>query len=243
MGFELHSYPDDAALAKAVGAGWLRQLQTRKDAKTPYTVALSGGRIARTFFAEIRRQVGENRVAFKNIWANVHFFWADERCVPPSDPESNFAVARQILFEPLKIPEGQIHRIPGEQPEPLALRQAVSDVLGVAPVGGNGQPIFDMVFLGMGEDGHVASLFPGEPGAVMASPAICRSVTAVKPPPQRITLGYGAIAAAVEVWVLVSGAGKQTALEESLLPAGKTPLARVLRLRERTKIFSDVEPR
>jgi 6-phosphogluconolactonase len=92
----------------------------------------------------------------------------------------------------------------------------------------------------MGEDGHTASLFPGEAASVMEDPAMYRAVTATKPPPRRITLGYGAIAAAREAWVLASGKGKEAALRESLSPAGRTPLARVLRMRSLTRIYTDV---
>ncbi len=243
MAFQLINYPSDAALAKAAAADWLRQLQINsgKPGNNPYTVALSGGRIAKTFFTEIARQAGATPDAGKSLFQRVHFFWADERCVPPSDPESNYAIARELLFAPLKIADAQIHRLRGEGPESLALSEAVSDICGVAPVL-KGQPVLDMVFLGTGEDGHVASLFPGEPEAVMADSVVYRAVTAVKPPPRRMTLGYAAIAAGVEVWVLVSGKGKEKALAESLSATGKTPLARVLRQRGQTKILTDVEP-
>lgn len=241
MAFELLFYPSDTALAVAAASDWLQQLQVKpgKPGDLPYTVALSGGRIAKTFFTEIVRQAEAKPDSGNNIFRPVHFFWADERCVPPSDPESNYAIAKQLLFEPLRIPDAQIHRLRGEGPEPLALSEAVSDIHRVAQVL-KGQPVLDVVFLGMGEDGHVASLFPGEPEEVMADSAVYRVVTAVKPPPRRITLGYAAIAAATEVWVLVSGAGKERALAESLSPTGKTPLSRVLRQRTQTKILTDI---
>lgn len=241
MAYQLSLFPSDVELAKAAAGQWLQQLAARKKAgetDSNYTVALSGGRIAKTFFEEIVRQA---KAMPDGLFQNVHFFWADERCVPPSDPESNYAIARQLLFEPLNIPAAQIHRLRGEGPEPLALSEAVNDILSVAP-DANGQPMLDMVFLGTGEDGHVASLFPGEPATVMNDDAVYRAVTAVKPPPRRITLGYEAIAAAWDVWVLVSGAGKEKSLKESLSPEGKTPLARVIRLHGETKIFSDVKP-
>jgi 6-phosphogluconolactonase len=92
----------------------------------------------------------------------------------------------------------------------------------------------------MGEEGHVASLFPGEPASVTSLPALYRPVEVPKPPPNRVTLGYGAIAAARQVWVLVSGTGKEGALRQSLAPAGQTPLARVLRARAGTRIYTDV---
>ena len=92
----------------------------------------------------------------------------------------------------------------------------------------------------MGEDGHVASLFPGEPEGVSGNPAVFRSVTAVKPPPKRLTLGYPALAAASQVWVLASGSGKEGALRNSLSPNGSTPLARVIKLRSQTRILTDI---
>jgi 6-phosphogluconolactonase len=102
------------------------------------------------------------------------------------------------------------------------------------------QPILDLIFLGMGKDGHVASLFPGEPDVSISDKAIYRAVKkSPKPPQNRITLGYAAIAVARQVWVLVSGTGKETALREALCSKGRTPLARVTRFRTRTKIFSD----
>jgi 6-phosphogluconolactonase len=100
-----------------------------------------------------------------------------------------------------------------------------------------------MIFLGMGEDGHVASLFPGETEDVINNGLVYRAVTAVKPPPRRITLGYAVLAAATEVWVVASGAGKEGALKESLSANGKTPLGRVLRSREDTKILTDIPQR
>jgi 6-phosphogluconolactonase len=100
--------------------------------------------------------------------------------------------------------------------------------------------VLDLIFLGMGEDGHVASLFPDALPKILncASPFLAIE-NSPKPPPRRISLSYAAIAAAKQVWVLVSGAGKETALRESLRPGGRTPLARVLQLRSRTRIFCD----
>ena len=100
--------------------------------------------------------------------------------------------------------------------------------------------MLDLIFLGMGEDGHVASLFPGVPLQKLDSAVPFLFIeNSPKPPPRRISLNYAAIAAAKQVWVLVSGAGKAPALRESLRPGGRTPLARVLQLCSRTRIFCD----
>jgi 6-phosphogluconolactonase len=241
MSFKLLSYPDDATLAKEAAAGWVRDLQMQSkyfSEGMAYCVALSGGRIARNFFSEIAKQAATRRELFDH----VHFFWADERCVPPTDPESNYAIAKELLFNPLKIPDTQVHRLRGEENEALALRDALENIImWASPKVGKGQPIFDMIFLGMGEDGHVASLFPGESESLMDDPAFYRAVTAVKPPPRRLTLGYGAIVRALDVWVLIAGADKANALKESLSPSGKTPLARVLKQRAQTSILTDIK--
>jgi 6-phosphogluconolactonase len=240
MPAQVLQYPDPASLARDAAKTWLEELRARagKSGGTPYTVALSGGRITNNFFEEIVRQTKTGGPG--NHFENVHFFWADERCVPPTDKESNFALAQELLFGPLKIPDTQIHRLRGEAPEALALKQAISEISALAPMS-NGQPVLDMVFLGMGENGHIASLFPEETEAEKNNPAIYRAVTTVKPPPRRITLGYAAIAAAREVCALISGAGKEEALRKSLPPEVSTPLGRLLGLRKQTTIYTDIK--
>jgi 6-phosphogluconolactonase len=242
MAYKLLGFAAPADLAKQAARQWLEELRERSEKlnNAPYTVALSGGRITKDFFQEIVAQVHENSGGLERVFDGVHFFWADERCVPPTDPESNYAMARELLFEPLKIPEDQIHRLRGEGPEKEALQEAVSAICKVASMS-NGQPVLDMIFLGMGENGHIASLFPEESEQEMNNPAIYRAVTTVKPPPRRMTLGYSAIAAAREVWVLISGKGKEEALKMSLPPTVLTPLGRVMSLRKQTTIYTDVQ--
>ena len=235
---EVLSFADETTLANGVAAAWLEQVTSANGSGARRCVALSGGRIARGFFSAVVTQAREKRA---NLGA-LDFFWGDERCVPPDDSESNFGVATELLLEPLGIAPERIHRIRGELAPDTAASAAEAELLKCAPQTAAGQPVFDWVFLGMGEDGHVASLFPGEPANVRASRAIYRSVVATKPPPQRITLGYATIAAARAVWVLASGAGKETALRESLVAGGSTPLARVIALRERTRVFTDLLP-
>ncbi|MCU0786191.1 MAG: 6-phosphogluconolactonase [Verrucomicrobia bacterium] len=234
--FELISFASDDELAQAVATAWLQPMASANRAAVTQCVALSGGRIAQKFFSSAARLAKARQV----LPDGVHFFWADERCVPPNDVESHFRLAHGQLFAPLKISDDHIHRIRGEAPPDFAAREAEAEVCRLARPNREGQPVLDLIFLGMGEDGHVASLFPGEPDAVRSSKAVYRAVTAAKPPPQRITLGYAAIVAAREVWVLASGAGKAAVLRESLAPSGQTPLARVVQSRQRTRIFSDV---
>jgi 6-phosphogluconolactonase len=235
--YQLLQFASDDALAEAAAHQWIQSKESVVRAQ-PYLAALSGGRIAKKFCAAIAR-LAQNDPA---ILSEVHFFWADERCVPPDNPESNFFAANEDLFRPLKVPDDQIHRIRGEAPPEIAARAAETDLRQLATREIDGQPVFDIIFLGMGEDGHVASLFPEESDSQAASPAIYRPVKASKPPPLRITLGYGAIAAARQVWVLASGAGKQAALRKSLPALGQTPLGKVLEQRAETTILSDILP-
>jgi 6-phosphogluconolactonase len=233
--FDLLTFNAGETLANTMAARWLDELQAARNGPEPYCVALSGGRIARQLFLAVSRQATERGLGLG--W--VHFFWGDERCVAPTDPESNFGLARDCLLAPLGIPPVQIHRIRGEALPDMAAAEAEAELRGIAPAGPGGQPVLNLVFLGMGEEGHVASLFPGEPGEIVASPAVYRPVTVPKPPPRRVTLGYQAIGAARQVWVLAAGPGKESALRLSLAPAGNTPLARVLKQRSHTCIVTD----
>jgi 6-phosphogluconolactonase len=232
---ELIRFTSDLALAEAAANAWLQQLATASSTR-PYCVALSGGRIARRFFTATAAQARARKLDMDQ----VEFFWADERCVPPANPESNFGLAQQFLLAPLKVQAQRIHRIPGEVEPPLAAVQAEAEIRRVAAPNVNGQPILDLIFLGMGEDGHVASLFPTEAVEMVAHKAVYRAVIGPKPPPNRVTLGYGALAAAREVWVLASGSGKEEALRRSLDESGRTPLARLLSMRANTRVFTDI---
>jgi 6-phosphogluconolactonase len=235
--FELISFANADELASLVAGAWLDEIESASRAGKPHCVALSGGRIAQKFFAATVEQGKARAVAFER----VHFFWADERCVPPTDSESNFKLANELLFVPLKISESQIHRIHGELPPAAAAAQAVSEISRIAPQNSEGRPVLDLIFLGMGEDGHVASLFPNAPAEIADCTAPFLAVeNSPKPPPNRITLSYPAIAAAKNVWVLASGAGKEAALRDSLAFSGKTPLARVVQSRSHTSVFSGI---
>lgn len=223
-------------LAERVAADWLGLIRAAGQLGGSQTVALSGGRIAKTFLAATARLALADKVALDH----VEFFWGDERCVPAESDDSNFKLAKDHLFDPLGVKPAQLHPLCcADDGQSTALR-ASSELLRLADKTAAGVPVLDLVFLGMGEDAHVASLFPEEPESVRDLPDHYRVVTATKPPPCRITLGYHVIAAAREVWVLASGAGKAAALEESVPAGGHTPLARVLQSRPLTRIYSDI---
>jgi 6-phosphogluconolactonase len=233
--FNLQQFPSDDALANAVASAWLDAVAAR--AGTRQLVALSGGRVARKLFAAVVEQAAARGADF----SLVEFFWADERCVAPTDPESNYRLAQEGLIGPLEIAENRIHRIPGEDGPELASATAAAALRRVAEQPQPAVPALDLVLLGMGEDGHVASLFPGDEAALADHTAVFRPVKdAPKPPPCRVTLGLGPLLAAREVWVLAAGAGKAAALRDALSPQGRTPLARVIQQRAMTRIFSAV---
>lgn len=200
-------------LANAAAAAFLTQVQPGQ------CCAFSGGRIAENFFIALARHPSAQKLS------NLQYFWADERCVPPDHPDSNYGLMHRCLLKPLGIPTARIHRIKGELDPPIASELASRDL-----------PFLDYIFLGMGEDGHVASIFPGDPE--IESDAIYRAVIASKPPPQRITIGLRVILGARHVWVLVSGSGKETPLGKSLTKDPSLPLGRVLAGREFTNVMT-----
>jgi 6-phosphogluconolactonase len=208
----------------------------RQPARKCYSVALAGGRIAADFFSAVADLAKGTEVFSEHI----HFFWGDERCVPPDDKESNYRLARERLLAPLAIPDAQIHRIRGEDPPTQAARVASEELCGLTPQDNKGLPVVDLVFLGMGPEGHVASLFPGAEQPQPGEQAVFRAVVTPKPPPKRITLDYGPLAAALQVWVLVSGAGKEEALRQSLTAQDSTPLGRVLASRRHARVLTDL---
>src|SRR3954471_22961374 len=142
--FELKTFPSEVELANAAASELVQQFERVATTRANFLVALSGGRIARRFFTTVAGLVAARQVSL----STVHFFWSDERCVPPADPESNFAAAQELMLAPLRIPDAQVHRLRGEDlPEQAALA-AEEELRGLAPTAANGQPVLDLIFLG-----------------------------------------------------------------------------------------------
>ena len=227
-------FASNVELAQTAAKDWLNLIAA---SPTAHLVALAGGRIASSFFDAVTEHAVATDVSFEH----VHFFWSDERCVPPDHRDSNFRVADKELLGPLGICQDRIHRIKGELKPAQAVTEANTTIGLVAPANSAGLPVLDLVLLGMGEDGHVASLFPNAPASVVECQTPYVAVrSSSKPPPLRISLSYAAIAAATQVWVLVTGAGKEEVLRKSLRPDGRTPLGRIVEARSQTRVFTDI---
>lgn len=170
----------------------------------PFHIALSGGQSPAVCFQALATRPELN-------WEQVCFWWSDERCVPPDHADSNYGLAKRLLLRPLRIAKSQIERLRGEQaPEQEAQRyaQALRDRVPL----NNALPQLDLVLLGLGTDGHTASLFPGDPESLNTQ-ALCR---AVQHPDgsARLTLTPRLINAARCVAFLVTGSNKQQMLKQ-----------------------------
>jgi 6-phosphogluconolactonase len=238
MGYELLSFRDATELSRAVAVRWAGMLATMASLGqvARCRAALSGGRVAKVFLAESAQEFHRQNLDLSGL----QVFWGDERCVGPEDPESNYRLAQDSFLNSLNLPASQVHRIPGEQAPEMAAVEAEKAMRSAIDLLSEGWPVLDLVFLGMGEDGHVASLFPGAPMDVVDSSAVYVPVIGPKPPPNRISLTYGMLKVAREVWVLASGAGKEQALRDALGSQTTSPLGKVLKSRSHTVIFTDI---
>jgi 6-phosphogluconolactonase len=192
------------------------------DTRGRFTVALSGGSSPAPLF----RRIAEHAPGSGIDWGAVHVLWADERCVPPDHPDSNFRMADELLLSRLPSPGPVVHRIAGElSPDEAALRY--EDDLS-RTFTDKEMPDFDMIFLGIGNDGHTASLFPGMDSKVQEG----RKAVAVhmeKLKSRRVTLTLPVINNARHVVFLVTGADKAEIVAEILAgkDGGRYPAARV----------------
>lgn len=185
-----------------------------------FSVALSGGSTPRKLYALL----GQAPFSQMVDWKDVYIFFADERFVPPDHPDSTLLLARETLLDQVPIPPENVYAMPteGDTPENCAAAYAES----LASFFGAALPRFDVVLLGMGPDGHTASLFPGRPDLPGSVAAIFDSP---KPPPVRITLTLEAINRAAEIWFLVTGADKAETVRAVFDGSGaELPAARVM---------------
>jgi 6-phosphogluconolactonase len=194
--------PDAETLAQEAAGRFSEEARAAVESRGRFSVALSGGSTPEGTYRLLGREPYRDRVP----WDRVHLFWGDERCVPPDDPGSNYHMADQTLIAHVPIPAENVHRMPGElAPEAAAraYRRELEDFF-CGPL-----PRLDLVLLGLGSDGHTASLFPG----AESLEALSDTVLAVEAdyegrPARRVTLTLPAINAARQVLFLVSGESK-----------------------------------
>ena len=195
---------DDAAALAAAAAGAIAEAAAAGiEALGRTSLGLSGGRTPVATYRALASEPLRSRVD----WTRVRIYFADERAVRRDDPESNFRLAREILIDPLRIPPRNVHRMKGDYPD---LRVAVEEYEAHLT-----EPI-DILILGVGEDGHIASLFPGTPLVSENARRVAMVADSPKPPARRLTLTPRALAEARRVLVLATGAEKADAVARAL---------------------------
>ena len=233
MNPRFHIAPSKEQAASAAAEFAVDRLAQALKEREKATLAVSGGSTPRLMF--------EHLAAGRFDWRRVHIFWVDERCVPPDHADSNYRMVGQALLEPTGIEASQAHRIEGElQPEEAASRYgaAISEFFQLEE---GGLPRFDVVHLGMGADGHTASLFPGSP-LIHEQAGIAAAAYAASRDSHRVTLLPRPILAARNIFFLVAGADKAATLRRVLAgPANPAdlPAQRIAREREDIEWFVD----
>lgn len=182
-------------------------LKLASNSNTSLHIALSGGNTPKSWFDHLANN-HKNDIA----WNKIHLYWGDERCVPPEHRESNFGMTKHHLLDLISIPECNIHRIRGEH-EPRAEAQRYEAEI-ISNLGEN--PVFDLIILGMGDDGHTASIFPHEI-ALWNSPALTVIATHPETGQNRISLTGNVINNSASVAFLVSGQSKWEKVRDIIL--------------------------
>ena len=231
-------------LASAAAARTVTRLADAIAAEGHADLVLTGGGIGTKVLAAIAAAPARDAVD----WRRVDFWWGDERFEVAGDPERNETGARAVLLGPLGVDPARVHAVPGpdgpdgDDPDAAAARYAaeLAAAAGQPGAGANGVvPAFDVLMLGIGPEGHVASIFPESPAA-HATGSVVAVRNSPKPPPTRISLTFSAIQAAREVWILASGAEKADAVAEALSGVSQDKLpAAGARGRDRTLFLID----
>ncbi len=206
-------HPDPQQLARAAAGHIARIAAEAIAARGRFTIGLPGGSTPRLLFTLLSNLPWVRRID----WEHVHVFWGDERCVPPDHPDSNYRLAHEMLLRNVPVPAEQIHRIHGELSPAEAARTYEQTLRTFFPedTPTDPQPRFDLLLLGLGDDGHTASLFPGTPALTETTRWVAENYVP-RLDSWRVTLTAPAINAAAQVIFLVSGAAKAEAVQAVL---------------------------
>nr|WP_221381807.1 6-phosphogluconolactonase [Actinoplanes polyasparticus] len=205
--------PDADTLAATVASRLIAKIVDAQAERGSAGVVLTGGRIAKRVLAALKELPEAKAID----WAQLDLWWGDERFLPAGDPERNETQAREALLDALPLDPARVHAMPasdgadGDDTEAAAARYAAELRLGGADL-----PPFDVLMLGVGEDGHVASLFPEHPVLNETGSTTAAVHNSPKPPPNRITLTMPTIQSADEVWLIAAGPDKTDSVSRAL---------------------------
>jgi 6-phosphogluconolactonase len=213
---------DPEALARTVARAVVARLAAAQAVHGTASVVLTGGGIGTAVLEQVAALADEPEHEVVD-WTAVDVWWGDERFVPADDDERNEKGARRALLDRVGVPAERVHAVPPSDGPFAGPEEAADWYAGelARAAGGEGLPRLDLLLLGMGPEGHVASIFPDSPAARDERPVVAVR-DCPKPPPVRVSLGFGAINSAEEVWLLVSGEGKAEAVARAL--SGARPL-------------------
>jgi 6-phosphogluconolactonase len=217
-------HADAGVLAPAVAARLIVKIIDAQAERGWAAVVLTGGRVA----AAVLRAIRELPAADAVDWSHVDLWWGDERFLPSGDPDRNDTQARAALLDALPLDPARVHAMPasdgpdGDDAESAARRYA-GELAASAGPGHAELPHFDVLMLGVGEDGHVASIFPEHPVAYQTG-TVAAVHNSPKPPPTRITLTLPTINTAEEVWLIAAGSDKAAAVGMAISGAGAVQL-------------------
>ena len=195
-------------------------------------IAISGGSTPGILFRIISEKYGNSI-----NWKNIRFFWVDERCVPPDDDQSNYKMTLETLFNHIDIPEENILRVLGEnEPGNEAVRYSVL-IKSLVPIG-QGFPSFDIILLGIGDDGHTASIFPDQMN-LLQSQEVCETAVHPESGQVRVTLTGKVLNNSKRVFFLVCGTGKKDIIPKIMDKDPIYPASHIIRAKEGIKFYMD----
>jgi 6-phosphogluconolactonase len=213
-------------LAAAAAARLVTRIVDAQAARGWASVVLTGGRTGTAVLSHLNASPARDAVD----WQRIDLYWGDERFLPSGDPERNETQARDALLDHIPVPPERVHAIEpsggrfGDDPDVAA--EAYAELLASAarPEDHGTVPTFDVCMLGVGEEGHVASVFPESPAVYETDRTVVAVRNCPKPPPTRVSLTLPAIRRSAEVWLMTTGAGKAAAVAMGLGGAGEVQL-------------------
>ncbi len=230
-------HQDKQSLAGAVAARFITKVVDLQDEQSEVNIVLTGGTVGIAVLAAINASPARDNVD----WSRVQLWWGDERWLPRGDKERNDQQARDAFIDHVALREENIHYFPASDGD-LDLDAAALHYAEELAAAGDGSPMphFDITFLGVGPDGHIASLFPNREGIRVTDSTVIGVRNSPKPPPERLSLTIGAINSSDRVWLVMAGADKASALGLALAGVSMFEVpAAAAEGRKRTVFFVD----